>query len=138
MASIVNTEPRNNMLQNPGFEDGLDGWAVSYGGNFTQVGEPVKSGTYAASLSITSINDEWIYQTVPVVPDGSYNFSGWAMMDAPEHTSVYLQISWYESEDGYGEISHIDSSTILKDNLGNYTLLTTGDVQAYPNERSAR
>ena len=48
-ATYVVAEPPGNMLQNAGFEDGLNGWSKSFGSDLTQVSDPVRSGAFAAS-----------------------------------------------------------------------------------------
>ena len=138
LASDLQAGAWDNLLQNPGFEDGIAGWS-SYGGTLSQVGSPVQSGAFAAALTSDTASTKWIYQTVSIQGGGAYTFCGCALKNDPDIETIFLRISWYESEDGFGsEISHNDSLTSLTDDQPYYSLLTTGEVIAPPNAYSAR
>ena len=143
LPSVTPTPPPtcapNQLLTDPGFEDGDIGWR-SYAGAFTRVVSPVHSGSAAAWLSSTSRTAARVYRVVSVAPGESYTLCGWAMRDAPDaNAKVYLRVSWYESEDGYGgELeSLVSTSSELTSNSTDYRCLT---VTATPPEgaRSAR
>jgi hypothetical protein len=126
----------DELLLNPGFEDGVAGWAHC-SGVFSDVDSHVHSGDYAAIL-IVNTAESWIYQVVPVQPNGTYTFSGWAIKNDDDVAAVSLRIGWYERDDGYGDaICYIDNPfEQLMDNHPDYKpLIVTGD--APPNAHSA-
>ena len=127
-----------NLLQNPGFEDGTSGWST-YGGALSIVGSQVHSGGSAAAFESNSATTKWIYQVVPVSGGESYTFSGYAIKNDPNIETIFLRISWYQSQDGFGtEIAHHDSLSSLTDDQSQYRFLTTGEITAPADAHSAR
>ncbi|TET38128.1 MAG: hypothetical protein E3J65_05620, partial [Dehalococcoidia bacterium] len=120
-----------NLLQNPSFEDGVDPWQAR-GGTLITINNP-NSGNLAAIFFVNEA-EGYIHQTVPVSPEASYLFFGFAIKDNPNIDNIFLRISWYESEDGFGsEISDNDSINALTDDHPQYRPLTTGQVTPPPN-----
>ena len=135
LASILRAEDSNNLLRNPGFEEGTDGWQ-SYGGTLTYKNNPVHTGSRAAFLFATEA-EACIYQTVHVLAGHTYIFSGWEYQNNIYEPIILLQISWYDDENGTGEeISQNDSIGILY-YPNKYSFLTTGTCVAPTNALSA-
>ncbi|KPJ52512.1 MAG: hypothetical protein AMJ37_02740, partial [Dehalococcoidia bacterium DG_18] len=65
--NALSAEAQDNLLQNPGFEDGAAGWEYS-GGVLTYTNNPVYCGSRAA-IFIISEAEGYIYQTIPVSPE---------------------------------------------------------------------
>jgi hypothetical protein len=138
LTSILHAEDLTNILKNSGFEEGTANWST-YGGSLSLVESPVQSGSYAVALNSDAVSTIWVHQTVPIQGGESYTFCGYALKNDPNIESVFLRISWYESEDGFGtEMSHNDSLTTLTDDQPQYLLLTTNEATAPSNARSAR
>ena len=121
-------------LLNPGFEDATgslpDCW-TSWGGTLTQVNSPVHTGSYAARLESTTTSTKWVYQVVTVTEEAVYVFSAWAVKDDAHVEEVYLRVSWYASDNGYGTmLSQDDSTTRLTTDDPAYQFLTTGPITA--------
>ena len=136
--SILQAEYADNLLLNPDFEDGINGWST-YGGNLSQVESPVQSGTFAAALTNDTTSTIWIYQTASIQGGENYTSCGYALKNDPNIEKVFLRISWYESTDGFGaEISHNDSLDILTDDQPHFRLLTTSEITAPINAHSAK
>jgi len=142
LASLASISPAlawDNLLQNPGFEEGTTGWS-EHGGTLIQVNSPVHAGDHAGEFTITSISSAagWIYQVIAVSRGETYTFSGYAWKDNPSiDDEVLLQICWYESEDGSGvEICHYNSAPITGDDASYQPLNVTST--APPNAHSAR
>jgi len=128
----------NLLLANPGFEEGVANWS-NYGGSFSLFELLVKSGDFAAALTSNTASTKWIYQVVTIQGGGTYTLCGYAIKNDPNIEKILLRVSWYEREDGFGsEISHVDSLIALRDDEAEYRLLTTGQVTAPPDARSAR
>ena len=131
------------LLSNGGFENATGGvpddWS-KYGGTLSQVSSPVRSGSYAASFTSDTSSTKWIYQVIaPITGGDSYTFSGYAVKNDSNITSVYLRISWYSSNDGDGTaIDDNDSTTSLTTDDSSYRFLTTESVTAPASARSAR
>ena len=136
LASILRAEASNNLLQNPGFEEGIAGWQ-SLGGTLTYTNNPVHTGNRAAVL-IANEAEAYIYQTVPVFPGSSCTFSGWTFKNSIYEGNVSLQISWFEGEDGTGSEIRRDESDRFADNPSDYRFLTTGTHITPANAHSAK
>ena len=130
----------DNLLQNPGFEEGIEHWHA-YCGTLDRTTDPdfVYTGGSAAEFTATEDRAS-IWQVVQVQPGGAYTFSGYAWKDNPSiDDTVYLRISWYEGEDGSG--TEISSTTdpyqqLTTDNPAYQPLSITGT--APPNAHSVR
>lgn len=62
-----------NLIGNPGFEDGLEGWNAGSSGKFSISNEEVHGGSY--SLKLTSASQDWnsfSSVVVDVVPNSEY------------------------------------------------------------------
>jgi len=125
-----------NLLQNPGFEDGTNGWQW-YGGILTYIDNPVHGGSRAAVL-IASEAEAYISQTVHVSPGSCCTFSGWAFKNSIYEGNISLRISWYESEDGTGSEIKRNESDSFADNPIDYRFLTTGTHTTPANAHSAK
>lgn len=127
-----------NLLSNPGFEDGTSSWSKN-GGVLEQASTPVHGGNYSASLTSTTISTKWIYQIISVTGGTSYVFSGYILKNEENVSSACLRIAWYASSDGSGsELNHVDSTEILEDNGPDFRYLTTDIVMVPDDANSAR
>lgn len=73
----------NNLLKNPGFEDGENNWRSDSGGvkRTSIVKSPVRSGKQALQISADWWDAARAIQTVAVKPNRRYLFSGWIKTD---------------------------------------------------------
>lgn len=76
-----------NLLRNPGFESGLNGWTCSAGSGAV-VGSPVHGGAAALRATPTSSDNARYAQTVAVRPGSAYQLSAWV-----QGSYVYLGAS---------------------------------------------
>ncbi|MFF4404067.1 chitinase [Streptomyces sp. NPDC001404] len=76
-----------NLVRNPGFESGLDGWSCT-GGNGTTTSAPVHSGSAALKATPAGSDDAQCSQTVSVRPNSSYTLGAWV-----QGSYVYLGAS---------------------------------------------
>ncbi|MBE0480868.1 MAG: lamin tail domain-containing protein [Dehalococcoidia bacterium] len=100
----------NNLLANPGFESGLEGWSV-YGGTMAAC-YAAYDGLFSAYLQAEA-SAAFIYQFVQVVPGGTYTLSGWArtasdQSDAP----VYLAVRWFEERYLFNELGELGTDWV--------------------------
>jgi len=128
----------DNLLQNPGFEDGTAGWTEDGGVTFTFVGSAVHGGSYAACLVTGSMSSGRIYQVVPVSPATDYTLNGWGQKVSEDtYAQCCLEIRWYGSYDGYGE--ELERRYICcPGNESGYHFLTAGTVWSPIDAHSAR
>lgn len=111
----------SNLLQNPGFEEGTEGWLADSPTTteFITVTQPVNSGEWAASIKKTAgAGFIYIYQDVPVVGGFRYRLCGWVYnyKDSPIEDWAVLRIEW---RDPSGEIAlPIDSLKVYDDESG--------------------
>ena len=123
-----------NLLVNGGFEDGTDGWSSNFG-QLEVVASPVHGGSQAARLTGASIQAYELYQWVDVLPDASYEFTGWTLLDDPAVQSVFLRVSWFDADTNL--VSTVDSPSLTIAAV-DYQHLATGQVTSPAAARSAR
>ena len=141
-ATAASLAPSHGLLFNGGFESedagDLVGWR-SFGGLFTQVDAPVRSGRFAGRFASATVATKWIYQTVAVAPAEWYELDGYVYMGDPGVAYVLLRISWYASADASGSaLATVDSTTRLEEPASRYRYLTTGPVQSPEGAHSAK
>jgi hypothetical protein len=127
----------SNLLANPGFELGIEGWdAWPSGATFDVVSTRVHGGDFAAALTKTEARGHtYIFQNVDVTPGGSYAAEVWAVLDDPGLTNVKLRIQWLDASGApSGEILSADSEQHGTD----YQLLRLGEIIAPEDATSAR
>jgi hypothetical protein len=139
LTSILHAKAQDNLLQNPGFEEGTAGWE-SYGGSFGCTGGPVRSGSLAGVVTVPGGGmTSCTRQTLGVCPGDTCCFSGWVAGDGPCDAAVLLQVSWHDMPGGYGsELRDDGSGTVRLGAPGAYCFLTTGEVVAPESACSAR
>lgn len=130
-----------NLLYNPGFERTTNGFNVGgwskFGGVMEREKEVVRTGVASVSLASATDSVKWVYQDRPVIPGGQYVFESWASVSAG--AEAFLRISWYETEDASGSnFAQTDSLFRLEGPTTEWTLLTTGVIEAPAEARSAR
>ncbi|MGW1197880.1 chitinase [Streptomyces sp. NPDC002536] len=76
-----------NLVKNPGFESGMDGWSCT-GGSGTTTSAPVHSGSAALKATPAGSDDAQCSQTVSVRPNSSYTLGAWV-----QGSYVYLGAS---------------------------------------------
>jgi hypothetical protein len=109
---------------NGGFEAGTSHWNVSYGATFITVTEPVSSGTWAASLTISGTTGEIsIYQDVPIFAEATYTLTGWVYKDEVDYRRACLRMEWLPS-------TAVPSQKCLTADKDFYRPLTVGPVAA--------
>lgn len=134
--------PSHGLLVNGGFEAADGGALVAWrkiGGALSQVGSPVRSGSFAARFASSTSSTKWLFQAVAVVPGAWYELGGYIYVDDLKVAAAFLRISWYASDDASGAaIGSVDSTTLLDGPASAYRYLTTGAVRSPPDARSAR
>lgn len=65
-----------NLIQNPGFEAGLNNWTCS-GGSGSSAASPVHGGASSLRATPASADNAKCSQTVSVQPNSAYELSGW-------------------------------------------------------------
>ncbi|MCA9966437.1 MAG: S8 family serine peptidase, partial [Anaerolineales bacterium] len=91
------TPPEINLLQNPGFEDGMTGWEP-FGTRYNISTVAPHSGNNA--LAIYKYRSTGVKQVVPATPGAIYVVSGWAKFNASYYAGANIQISFLLSS-GY-------------------------------------
>jgi hypothetical protein len=101
------------------------------------VTSPRSEGHRALALASASASTKWAYQTVEVAGGNWYEASVDALAGGAQE--VFLRLSWYESDDASGSaIGSVDSLVSASRNLGDFTRLSTGLVQAPGEARTVR
>ncbi|OGY25164.1 MAG: hypothetical protein A2Z11_00055 [Candidatus Woykebacteria bacterium RBG_16_43_9] len=131
-----------SLLDNPSFEEPISSGWKTYAVSAAQSSEYKQSGNFSAKVKSTTTNSgsKYLYQIVPVAPEKTYSFSGFALKKGEPATTVYLSISFYESIDGSG--SQIDGksyrSNELKQDSSEFALLETDIIKAPENAKTAK
>jgi glucose/arabinose dehydrogenase len=112
----------SNLLQNPGFENGLSGWASGSG---SLVSSPVHSGTGAIQIGARTSAAQTAHQTVPVTGGADYEASGWIQVSGIT-AGARIQIRWLTAS---GALARVDTVGTLTG--------TTGWVQSQPARTTA-
>jgi hypothetical protein len=109
-----------NLLQNPGFEDGLDSWHISEGtANYTADKTNPRSGSYCAKGEETyeySLGRLCQDITGLVTPENLYRISGWMRTENVVGSAVialdYVASDGWTTRNGYVmEIGHVSATT---------------------------
>ncbi|HXW00773.1 MAG TPA: carbohydrate binding domain-containing protein, partial [Anaerolineae bacterium] len=128
------------LLTNPDFEDGANGWTTSPGTTiFTLVSSPVYSGNLAASVGSASNATKAIGQNVPgIVAGNRYTLSGYGYKDDPNVALVRLRVAWYTTDDCSGsQLATADSNELTADGP-DFVFLSTGALTAPANTHCAQ
>ena len=99
LLSAVNPILAANLLQNSGFEDGLNSWAVSPAtATVSATASTKRSGSFGGLLTKLS-SSSWAYlsQKITVEPDKYYRFSGWGFLNDTSITNVKLRFYWLDA-----------------------------------------
>lgn len=128
-----------NLIQNPGFEQGLDTWRDQTGSGSisSQLVSDSHSGSQALEISNTKTSSFGHQQTLINIESGStYRLKGWAKGLTSALKSSKLRIAWYTSPDGSGkQIATADTNEISS--ATDWQLLHT-DVTAPAQSKSAK
>jgi hypothetical protein len=120
--SFTSALGREGYPLNGGFEDGISHWNVSFGATLITVTEPVSSGTWAASLTISGTTGEIsIYQDVPIFAEATYTLTGWVCKDEIHYRRACLRMEWLPS-------TGLSSEECLTGDKDFYRPLTVGPV----------
>ncbi|MET7302273.1 glycoside hydrolase family 18 protein [Embleya sp. NPDC005575] len=76
VAVAGNAQAADNLVSNPGFENGLSGWTCSAGSG-TAVSTPTHTGTGALKATPAGSDNARCAQTVTVLPNSAYTLSAW-------------------------------------------------------------
>lgn len=128
----------SELLANGGFEQGSLGWSF-LGGNLTEldaVSAPVHGGELAGRFAGSGQpTTQFVYQSMNVQPNQSYELSGWAAASGDAINGAFLRISWFDS--GGAPVLHDDSLGLPVPD-GSFHLLTTGQRVSPAAARLAR
>jgi hypothetical protein len=97
------------LLANPGFEDGVDGWTADEVDLETSV--DARSGGLAGKVSRAEGVSGLLAQEFPVQGGSRHAFSGWVNADDPNLFYVWLRITWYDASNT--QISSVDSPFLV-------------------------
>lgn len=128
--AAVTPRPYENILVNPGFEEGTTGWS-GRGCSFDVVSSEANSGSYSGRAFDRTQSWQGLKQSVlSTMRNGkTYTFSGWVLTNIPSGTTVYMSV---EKQDGSGTSYHnVASATARKKWVyleGEYTLNATGTL----------
>lgn len=95
----VNPAFAANLLQNSGFEDGLNSWTISPATATASATASTKhSGSFGGLLTKLS-SSSWAYlsQKITVEPDKYYKFSGWGFLNDASITNIKLRFYWLDA-----------------------------------------
>jgi len=95
----VNPVFATNLLQNSGFEEGLNSWTVSPATATASATASTKhSGSFGGLLTKLSYSS-WAYlsQKITVEPDKYYKFSGWGFLNDASITNIKLRFYWLDA-----------------------------------------
>ncbi|MEU0933827.1 glycoside hydrolase family 18 protein [Embleya sp. NPDC005971] len=76
VAVAGSAQAADNLVSNPGFEDGLSGWTCSAGSG-AAVSTPAHTGTGALKATPAGADNARCAQTVTVLPNSAYTLSAW-------------------------------------------------------------
>lgn len=114
--SVTVNPPPDSSLDNPGFEDGLNGWATFGQGWRTGGGADARNGSLGAVDDVLSSDGDSFrgaYQVVPVVAGLSYSAGVYIKTVSVNTSESWLEIQWYDS--GSGLISQNTSAHVTTD-----------------------
>lgn len=126
LAFVDTSAGQTQLLINPGFETGdTTGWS-SVGGDLSRA--PVSNtGDWGAQL-VSDGQDvrATMSQQVTVEPFGTYQLSGWALLNDPNLSQVNFQVLWLDA--GGDLLGQADSPWLVTGQVepGTYTISTTG------------
>ncbi len=84
----------DNLLANPGFENGLSQWSICNGQAAPSTARFHEGGASVELSKSTGIGEAAVCQTVPVTPLASYSASGWFYLDATGVRDGKMVIAW--------------------------------------------
>jgi len=129
--TVGGKDKNTNILVNPGFESGTDGWA----GRSCPI-EPVKSIVHSGSGSAKALGREANWQGIrqsvyDTMTDGAtYKISGWVRLDNAPSAQVLLSVE--QQDDGGTNYHNIDTVTATDSDWvqlsGEFTLNVTGGL----------
>jgi glucuronoarabinoxylan endo-1,4-beta-xylanase len=126
------TEPANtNILVNPAFENGTDGWG-GRGCRIDAVSTPVHSGSGSVKASGRDSNWQGVRQSVfeKMVDGKTYKISGWVRLDNAPSAQVLLSVE--QQDDGGTNYHNVASATATDSNWvllsGSFTLDVNGGL----------
>lgn len=88
-----------SLLQNSGFEEGLNSWTISPATATASATTSTKhSGSFGGLLTKLS-SSSWAYisQKITVEPDKYYRFSGWGFLNDASITNIKLRFYWLDA-----------------------------------------
>ena len=120
-----------NLLQNPGFEEGIDPWK-KYGGVLEQ-SDLSRTGDYSAKFSNTTTTAYYFYQEVNFQPLKNYKYSGYVKAGDNNSSEVYLKIKLDNgSEFMSSKLSPTpDYQMLIVENISIPENISKGKVYAY-------
>lgn len=83
----ITVSPSTSFIQNPGFEDGLNGWTVSGDSSAVNVESDAHSGSAALHYWSSEAAEFQISQTVTGLENGTYKLSAWVSGGGGEETA---------------------------------------------------
>jgi hypothetical protein len=139
LVSMSSARAWDNLLQNPGFEEDIEHWQASTGSlSVTDSPQFVHSGNFAAKFTSNDAITKWIYQVISIQGSEAYTFSGYALINDGDISSIRLRIRWYEGQGGFGNQVGEHMSSLLMLNSPDYQSLEISAALAPPTAQSAR
>ena len=121
----------SNLLENPGFEDGTNGWA-NRSCTITAVSSPVHSGSGSAKVSGRGETWQGIRQTLSgkMVAGETYKITGWVRLDNAESGTIMASFEQRdESGTKYPNVARVNATNSeWKEISGTFTLKAEGTL----------
>lgn len=96
--SVTLTLAADNLLLNPDFEEWNGNTPASwlpYNSNIsTEISNQFKNGSHSALLKVATNKSSWLYQSINIIPNTSYQFSG-LVKQLSGNSEVLLRLAWY-------------------------------------------
>ena len=114
-----------NLLQNPGFEDGINNWSFTPStATFSATPSFRHGGDYGAIITKENASS-WAYfsQRVAIEADRYYQFSGWVLLNDNAITNVKLRFYWLDASEA--KISPTPVEIELREKNSSFQFLQT-------------
>ncbi len=106
--SLVYPALAQNLLINPGFEAGAQGWQKTDFGGRSIVTSPVHTGARAQQALVSAVFSREVFQEVAVTGDGQYDAAGWLQTSGVGGSGAHIALLWLDAFGlGFDVMGHI-------------------------------
>lgn len=121
-----------NLLQNPGFEEGDSGWN-KYGSTQLRIVDNTLNGTKAGALTSDKTGAKYIYQDFETFEGEEFQLSGWVFWNDSSIANAKLRVEWYDSSSTRVGLDEV--SLVSKGSDWQYLMMS---IKAPPSSKTAR